>query len=158
VLTGFAYVYMVAAWGGYVFVLNMIGIHAAALVVLGRYTSKLHRAYSLFFLIGTLGATRVPPVNLMPIKSLEQMGPLLVFVGLQLLEYVEVQRRNRRLSFLQARVAPLTHHHAPALAELAHWPPSTLYSPRPPAEVETLVDTGRGALPHSHRKAARTSF
>jgi dolichyl-diphosphooligosaccharide--protein glycosyltransferase len=62
-LTGFAYIYMVASWGGYVFVLNMIGAHAAALVLFGRYTSKLHRAYSLFYVIGTLGAIRVPPVG-----------------------------------------------------------------------------------------------
>ena len=34
VLTGLSYVYMVAAWGGYVFVLNMVGIHCALLVIL----------------------------------------------------------------------------------------------------------------------------
>ena len=28
VLAGLAYTYMVAAWGGYVFVLNMVGLHA----------------------------------------------------------------------------------------------------------------------------------
>merc|ERR1719399_139368 len=63
VLTGFAYVYMVAAWGGFVFVVNMIGAHAAALFFLGRYSSKLHRAYSLFYVIGTAGAMRVPVVG-----------------------------------------------------------------------------------------------
>jgi len=104
VLCGVAYVYMVAAWGGYVFVVNMIGVHAAALCACGRYTSKLHRAYSLFFVIGTLGATRVPPVNWAPVRNLEQMGPLLVFVGMQLLEYVEVQRRARKLSVLQVQL------------------------------------------------------
>merc|ERR1719214_139584 len=72
VLTGLCYIYMVAAWGGFVFVLNMIGIHAAALAVTGRFTSKLHRAYSLFFIIGTMGATRVPPVGMNPFKSMEQ--------------------------------------------------------------------------------------
>lgn len=35
-LAGLAYIYMVAAWGGYVFVVNMIGAHAALLVLLGR--------------------------------------------------------------------------------------------------------------------------
>ena len=62
-LTGLCYIYMVAAWGGFVFVLNMIGIHAAVLVACGRFTSKLHRAFSLFYVIGTLGAIRVPPVG-----------------------------------------------------------------------------------------------
>lgn len=34
-LAGLAYVYMVAAWGGYTFVLNMVGVHAAILVIVG---------------------------------------------------------------------------------------------------------------------------
>ena len=116
----------------------MIGAHAATLVGMGRYSSKLHRqalllaplltlalnstltltlaltltitltltltltsAYSLFYVIGTLGAIRVPPVGMQPLKSLEQMLPLAVFLGMQLLEYVEIQRRKRRLTFLQ---------------------------------------------------------
>ena len=40
VLTGVAYIYMVMAWGGFVFVLNMIGVHAAALVLFGRYSTS----------------------------------------------------------------------------------------------------------------------
>ena len=40
-------------------------------------------AYSLFYFIGTLGAVQVPVVNTTPLRSLEQMGPLLVFVGFQ---------------------------------------------------------------------------
>ena len=101
VLCGLCYIYMVAAWGGFVFVLNMIGVHAAALILVGRYTSKLHRAYTLFYVIGTLGAMQVPVVGLAPIKSLEQLAPLLVFLGIQGLEFVEIQRRKRNLTFLQ---------------------------------------------------------
>ena len=56
-LCGVSYVYMVAAWGGYVFVLNMIGVHAGVLVLLGRFTPRLWLAYSLWFAIGTAGAT-----------------------------------------------------------------------------------------------------
>jgi len=40
-------------------------------------------AYTLFFVIGTLGATRVPPVGMNPLKSMEQLAPLLVFLGYQ---------------------------------------------------------------------------
>ena len=58
VFTGLAYVYMVAAWGGYIFVVNMIGLHAATLTVVnlirGSDLKKLHCAYSLFYVIGTL--------------------------------------------------------------------------------------------------------
>ena len=86
VFCGLAYVYMVAAWGGFVFVLNLIGVHAGLLVICGRYTSKLHRAFSLFYTIGTWGAMRVPVVGWGPLKSFEQIGPLVVFLGLQILE------------------------------------------------------------------------
>jgi dolichyl-diphosphooligosaccharide--protein glycosyltransferase len=101
VLTGLAYVYMVAAWGGFVFVLNLVALHAGLLALVGRYSSKLHRAYTLFYVIGTLGAIQVPVVGWSPFKSMEQLGGLVVFVALQLLEYVEVQRRKKDLSLLQ---------------------------------------------------------
>ena len=38
IITGIAYIYMVAAWGGYIFVLNMIAFHALVLVALGKYS------------------------------------------------------------------------------------------------------------------------
>jgi dolichyl-diphosphooligosaccharide---protein glycosyltransferase len=85
VLAGLAYVYMVAAWGGFIFVGNLVGVHAAFLVASGYYSSCLHKAYSLFFIVGTYGATLVPVVGMSPFRSLEQIGPLLVFFGLQFL-------------------------------------------------------------------------
>ena len=88
-LTGLAYFYMVAAWGGYVFVINLVGVHAASLILLGRHSSKLHAAYSAFYFIGTALATTVPVVGTTPLRSLEQLGPLLVFLGIQVVEYCE---------------------------------------------------------------------
>ena len=98
VATGFAYFYMVAAWGGYVFVLNLVGVHAGILVLLGRYSTKLHRAYTAFYIVGTALAVQVPVVSWTPLRSLEQMGPLLVFGGMQLIEFCEVMKRRRNLS------------------------------------------------------------
>ncbi len=78
---------MVAAWGGYIFVVNMIGLHAALLALRSLFirgdVSKLHHAYSLFYVIGTIGAIQVPVVGWTPLKSLEQLFPFFVFVGLQ---------------------------------------------------------------------------
>eukprot|EP00931_Biecheleriopsis_adriatica_P073330 TRINITY_DN47637_c0_g1_i1.p1 TRINITY_DN47637_c0_g1~~TRINITY_DN47637_c0_g1_i1.p1 ORF type:complete len:816 (-),score=151.62 TRINITY_DN47637_c0_g1_i1:34-2445(-) len=92
VLTGVAYFCMVSSWGGYVFVVNLIGVHAAILMVL-RHTSKLHRAYSLFFVLGTSLAVRIPVVGWTPLRSLEQMGPLCVFLCLQVTELLNQWRR-----------------------------------------------------------------
>eukprot|EP01043_Picozoa_sp_COSAG02_P026499 COSAG02_NODE_1529_length_12087_cov_326.174258_4_plen_997_part_00 len=92
-LTGLAYFYMVATWGGYIFVLNVIAAHAALLVLLGRYDTNLHRSYSLFFIIGTYGAVQIPIVGWQPFQSLEQVAALLVFVGLQLCEMLAIGRK-----------------------------------------------------------------
>eukprot|EP00413_Alexandrium_margalefii_P006248 CAMPEP_0204523326 /NCGR_PEP_ID=MMETSP0661-20131031/6784_1 /ASSEMBLY_ACC=CAM_ASM_000606 /TAXON_ID=109239 /ORGANISM="Alexandrium margalefi, Strain AMGDE01CS-322" /LENGTH=909 /DNA_ID=CAMNT_0051529025 /DNA_START=67 /DNA_END=2796 /DNA_ORIENTATION=+ len=94
-LAGVSYGYMVAAWGGYIFVLNMIGVHALMLVGLGRFNSGVHRAYTLFFVVGTSLAIQIPVVGWQPLRSLEQLGPLGVFLGVQVLEFCDIQRRMR---------------------------------------------------------------
>jgi dolichyl-diphosphooligosaccharide--protein glycosyltransferase len=89
VLTGVAYTCMVASWGGFIFVLNMIGLHAAVLVLVGRFSTKLWASYSLWYVIGTIGAMHVPVVGWTPLKSLEQLAPMGVFFGLQALQLCE---------------------------------------------------------------------
>jgi len=86
---------MVATWGGYIFVLNMIGLHATYEIFARRYSAKLHRAYSLFFVIGTAMSVQIPVVGLTPLRSLEQMGPMGVFWLLQVLEFCRVVRSCR---------------------------------------------------------------
>ena len=98
VLTGLAYMCMAATWGGYIFIVNMIAIHCVALVLTGRHSSNLHRAYSLFFVIGTAGATMVPVVGWAPLRNLEQISALLTFVGVQLWELSHALRRRWKLS------------------------------------------------------------
>lgn len=88
ILTGLAYFYMVAAWGGYIFVVNMIGIHAGALIVFGYYSKRLYWAYSLFYVIGTAGALQIPIVGMNPLRSAEQLGPMAVFLGMQVIAFV----------------------------------------------------------------------
>jgi dolichyl-diphosphooligosaccharide--protein glycosyltransferase len=96
-VAGLCYVYMVAAWGGYTFVLNMVGLHAAALVALNHYTDALRKAYSLFWIVGTLGAIQFPVVGLQPIKSAEQIGPMFVFFGLNIIGYGEMLVKKQKL-------------------------------------------------------------
>jgi dolichyl-diphosphooligosaccharide--protein glycosyltransferase len=95
--TGLAYFNMVAAWGGYVFVLNLLGVHATFLVLIGRYSRKLYVAYTSFYILGTFLAIRVPVVGWTPLKSLEQLGPAVVFFGMQLImisDYLIARRRT----------------------------------------------------------------
>lgn len=97
-MTGLAYFYMVAAWGGYIFVLNLIGVHAAMLVGMGRFSDKVYTSYSLFYVLGTFLAIQVPVVGWAPLKSLEQLGPGGVFLGYQVLQACEILKRRNNLS------------------------------------------------------------
>ena len=98
VAAGLAYVYMVWVWGGYVFVLNMVGLHAAFLALTGHFSMGLWKAYSLWYVIGTYGAIQLPVVGLRPLKSLEELAPMGVFFMLHLLAYCEWQRGKKNLS------------------------------------------------------------
>ena len=93
---------MVATWGGYVFVLNMIGLHAAMLVAMGRFTTKVYWSYTLFYVVGTLLAIQIPVVGLTPLKSLEQLGCLAVFLGYQVLFVTESLVKRLKVSGMDA--------------------------------------------------------
>lgn len=106
-LSALAYFYMVAAWGGYIFVLNLVGAHAAALVAMGRFSTKVYISYSLFYSIGTFLAIQVPVVGWAPLKSLEQLAPGAVFVGYQLLQLCAILKGNKemtRIEYFKLRV------------------------------------------------------
>jgi len=92
-----SYVFMVATWGGYIFVINAIGVHALLLVALGRFNSGVHKAYTIFYVFGTAGAMQIPVIGWTPLRSLEQIGPLGVFLGYQVLAYCDSQRRANKM-------------------------------------------------------------
>mmetsp|Transcript_67283 Transcript_67283/g.194601 ORF Transcript_67283/g.194601 Transcript_67283/m.194601 type:complete len:831 (+) Transcript_67283:105-2597(+) len=96
ILAGIAYITAAVTWGGYIFINNLIGLHAAVLVVLGKYSTGLYRAYTLYYLIGTIGAMQLPVIGWAPIRSLEQMPSLLTFAVYQLMELCEIYRRHRK--------------------------------------------------------------
>ena len=96
ILAGIAYFYMVACWGGYIFVINLIGVHAAVLVLLRRTLpwTHLYKAYTSFYLVGTILAMQLPVVNWQPLKSLEQLGPCAVFLGMQVLQLMRLAEKR----------------------------------------------------------------
>lgn len=96
-----AYASAVATWGGYIFVNNLIALHAAVLVGLGKYGTGLYRAYSIWYVLGSACATLVPVVGLMPIRSIEQMPSMAVFMGFQVLELCDLWRKRRPMSGLR---------------------------------------------------------
>ncbi|KAH8924920.1 glycosyltransferase family 66 protein [Atractiella rhizophila] len=93
-LTALFYFYMVAAWGGYAFITNMLPLHALTLILMGRFTSRLYVAYSSFYAIGTLASMQVPFVGFQPVRTSEHMAALGVFGLLQIVAFVEVVRSH----------------------------------------------------------------
>ncbi|ETW78719.1 glycosyltransferase family 66 protein [Heterobasidion irregulare TC 32-1] len=93
-LAALFYFYMVAAWGGYAFITNMIPLHALSLILMGRYTSRLYVAYSSWYAIGTLASMQVPFVGFQPVRTSEHMGALGVFGLLQIVAFVQLVRSH----------------------------------------------------------------
>ena len=88
------YFYMVAAWGGYVFITNMIPLHVFVLILMGRYNPRLYVAYSSWYAIGTLASMQVPFVGFLPVRTSEHMAALGVFGLVQLVAFVELIRSH----------------------------------------------------------------
>eukprot|EP01038_Epipyxis_sp_PR26KG_P014595 gene14595-19601_t len=87
-LCALSYYYMVAAWGGYVFIINIIPIYTLIMIVGGRYSSRLYIAYSVFYTLGSLMAMTVPFVGFNVINQAECAGSHGVFIAIQVYAFV----------------------------------------------------------------------
>ncbi|CAI5756707.1 unnamed protein product [Candida verbasci] len=103
-ITALCYFYMVSAWGGYVFITNLIPLHVFVLLLMGRYNPKLYTAYTTWYALGTLASMQIPFVGFLPIRSNDHMAALGVFGLLQLVafgDYVKSKVPNKQFkSFL----------------------------------------------------------
>lgn len=50
---------MCVAWGGYVFIINLIPLHVLVLLVTGRYSNRLYIAYCTLYILGTMLAMQI---------------------------------------------------------------------------------------------------
>jgi len=92
VWTALSYFYMVSAWGGYVFIINLIPLHVFALLLMNRFSQRIYVAYNTFFIIGLLCSMQIPFVGFQPVKTSEHMASAGVFALLQavaLLKYLQ---------------------------------------------------------------------
>jgi len=78
-----AYFYMVSAWGGYVFIINLIPLHVLALLFTGRYSNRLYVAYSCVYVMGTILAMQISFVGFQHVQSSEHMVAMGTFGLLQ---------------------------------------------------------------------------
>nr|CAD7260079.1 unnamed protein product [Timema shepardi] len=78
-MAALSYFYMVSAWGGYVFIINLIPLHVFALLVMGRYSNRLFTSYTTFYILGLLLSMQIPFVGFQPIRTSEHMAASGVF-------------------------------------------------------------------------------
>ncbi|KAJ5902378.1 Dolichyl-diphosphooligosaccharide--protein glycosyltransferase subunit stt3 [Penicillium taxi] len=91
-LTALFYGYMVSAWGGYVFITNLIPLHIFVLLCMGRYSNRLYISYTTWYALGTLGSMQIPFVGFLPIRNSDHMSALGVFGLIQLVAFAEFVR------------------------------------------------------------------
>ncbi|KAL5510353.1 hypothetical protein EMCRGX_G005883 [Ephydatia muelleri] len=74
VAASLSYFYMVSAWGGYVFIINLVPLHVFVLLLMGRFSTCIYVAYSTFYLLGLIMSMQVPFVGFQPIRTSEHMA------------------------------------------------------------------------------------
>lgn len=90
--TALAYFFMVSAWGGYVFIINLIPLHVFVLILIGRFSDRLYVSYSTFFTLGLLLSMQIPFVGFQPVRTSEHMASAGMFVVVQayaFLKYIQ---------------------------------------------------------------------
>jgi dolichyl-diphosphooligosaccharide---protein glycosyltransferase len=88
ILSCLSYFYMVNAWGGYIFIINIIPVYVIVLIFIGRYSHRLYVAYSVFYTLGTLLAMQVRFVGFQAVSSSEHMMAMIVFAILQIFNFI----------------------------------------------------------------------
>ncbi|GJN01335.1 hypothetical protein PR202_ga18594 [Eleusine coracana subsp. coracana] len=81
--SAFGYFYMVSAWGGYVFIINLVPLYVLVLLVTGRYSQRLYVAYNCMYVLGMLLAMQIRFVGFQHVQSGEHMAAMGVFFLLQ---------------------------------------------------------------------------
>lgn len=84
-----SYFYMVSAWGGYVFIINLIPLHVFVLLIMGRYSPRLFTSYTTFYILGLLFSMQIPFVGFQPIRTSEHMAALGVFALLMAVSFLK---------------------------------------------------------------------
>ena len=80
---GFGYIYMVASWGGYSFIINIIPLFVLGLLILGRFNDRVYVSYCVFYVVGTVFSAQIPFVGFNVIKSAEHLASHGIFIVCQ---------------------------------------------------------------------------
>lgn len=84
---------MVASWGGYSFIINIIPIFVLFTLITHKSDeeekmSKIITAYNIFYVLGTLLAMQIPFVQFLALTSSEHMASHGVFIIIQVYQLI----------------------------------------------------------------------
>lgn len=93
-----AYFYMVASWGGYSFIINIIPIYVLFTLITHkpdeeRNFNKVITAYNIFYVFGTLLAMQIPFVQFLALTSSEHMASHGVFIIIQVYQLIKFVKK-----------------------------------------------------------------
>lgn len=88
------YFYMVLAWGGYSFIINLIPIFVLGTMFIYQFNMRIYVAYSIFYTLGSILAMQITFVNFAVIRSSEHLVSHCVFILMQIFVLVEYVRNN----------------------------------------------------------------
>jgi len=88
------YFYMVAAWGGYSFIINLIPIFVLGTMFINKFNMKIYVAYSVFYTFGSIMAMLITFVNFAVIKSSEHLASHCVFFIMNAYVVIEYVRKS----------------------------------------------------------------
>eukprot|EP00854_Cymbomonas_tetramitiformis_P005051 gene5051-6152_t len=96
VAASLAYFYMASAWGGYVFVINLVPLYVVVMLLSGRFSERLYIAYSVFYIMGMLLAMQIRFIGFQHVQSGEHSMAMVTFALLQV---------YMLLAWIKARIA-----------------------------------------------------
>jgi len=87
-----SYFYMVAAWGGYSFIINIIPIFVLGTIFINKFNMRIYVAYSVFYVLGSVLAMLIPFVSFNVVYSSEHLASHCVFCIMNVFVLVEFIR------------------------------------------------------------------
>ena len=85
---------MVAAWGGYSFIINLIPIFVLGTMFINKFNMRIYVAYAVFYTLGSIMAMLITFVNFAVIRSSEHLASHCVFFAMNAYVFVNYVRTN----------------------------------------------------------------
>ena len=93
---------MVAAWGGYSFIINIIPIFVLGTMFINKFNMRIYVAYSVFYTLGSILAMLITFVNFAVIRSSEHLASHCVFFVMNAYVIIDYIRKNLKAEQFQA--------------------------------------------------------